>query len=140
VDIEIVESVDTDELVDLYASVGWEAYASDPEELARAVAGSTWVMTARHDGELIGLARGLSDDVSIFYLQDILVRPEWQRRGVGRAISPTSPKPASMHSSIWRASRKVARSGTRTVGRPVPAPQMRRATRSLTHPRPGAPI
>ena len=43
-------------------------------------------MTARHNGQLIGLARCLSDDVSIFYLQDILVRPEFQRRGIGTQL------------------------------------------------------
>jgi GNAT superfamily N-acetyltransferase len=85
-DIAAVDTVETDDLVDLYGSVGWGAYTSDPAALERAVAGSTYVVTARHEGELIGLARGLSDDVSIFYLQDILVRPEWQSRGVGGAL------------------------------------------------------
>ena len=85
-EIEIVDSVERDELISLYGSVGWTAYTDDPDALVRAVAASTFVVTARHDGELIGLARGLSDDVSIFYLQDLLVRPEWQRHGVGRAL------------------------------------------------------
>ena len=44
------------------------------------------MVTARADGQLIGLARGLSDDVSIFYLQDVLVHPDWQHRGVGTAL------------------------------------------------------
>jgi ribosomal protein S18 acetylase RimI-like enzyme len=44
------------------------------------------VVTAWRDGQLIGLARALSDDVSIVYIQDILVRPEAQRGGVGRAL------------------------------------------------------
>ena len=74
------------ELLALYTALGWGAYTADPPGLEMAVANSTYVVTARHEGELIGLARGLSDDVSIFYLQDILVRPEWQRRGVGRAL------------------------------------------------------
>lgn len=85
-EIETVGSVERDELISLYGSVGWTAYTDDPDALVRAVAASTFVVTARHDGELIGLARGLSDDVSIFYLQDLLVRPEWQRHGVGRAL------------------------------------------------------
>ena len=85
-DIEAVERVDQDDLLDLYESVGWSAYTGDPEGLVRAIEGSTYVVTARHEGALIGLARVLSDDVSILYLQDILVRPEWQRRGVGRAL------------------------------------------------------
>ncbi len=84
--IEVVETVDTGELVALYGAVGWSAYTADPESLAAAIARSTYVVTARHDGELVGLARGLSDDVAIFYLQDILVLPEWQQQGVGRAL------------------------------------------------------
>ena len=85
-EIEAVPAVDRAELLSLYGSVGWTAYTGDPDALARAVAASTYVVTARHDGELIGLARGLSDGVSVFYLQDLLVRPEWQRHGVGRAL------------------------------------------------------
>jgi len=86
VDIEVVESVDAGELAALYGAVGWSAYTADPEALAGAIARSTYVVTARETGDLIGLARGLSDDVSIFYLQDILVTPGWQRHGVGRAL------------------------------------------------------
>lgn len=85
-DIEVVTEVDAGELLSLYESVEWGAYTADPDALARAVTSSSFVVAARHEGELIGLARGLSDDVSIFYLQDILVRPEWQRKGVGGAL------------------------------------------------------
>ncbi|MCJ7726545.1 MAG: GNAT family N-acetyltransferase [Acidimicrobiia bacterium] len=85
-DLDVVEAVDAGELEGLYRSVGWSAYAADPAALARAVENSTFVVAARIDGELIGLARGLSDDVSVFYLQDVLVRPEWQGKGVGRAL------------------------------------------------------
>jgi GNAT superfamily N-acetyltransferase len=82
-----ITEIDTDEILDLYDSVGWAAYTSDPAALTRAIANSTYVVEARTlHGALVGLARGMSDDTSIFYLQDILVRPEWQRRGVGRAL------------------------------------------------------
>jgi GNAT superfamily N-acetyltransferase len=82
-----VDRVEQEELVALYDAVGWTAYTRDPEGLARAISNSTFVVTARdEEGSLVGLARGLSDDVSVFYLQDILVRPERQRRGVGRAL------------------------------------------------------
>lgn len=76
-----------DELLHLYGAVGWTAYIRDPEELARAFRQSSFVWTARSGGgELVGLVRGLSDDVSILFVQDVLVRPDWQRRGVGRAL------------------------------------------------------
>jgi GNAT superfamily N-acetyltransferase len=85
-DIATAETVDDAELADLYASVGWVAYTHDPQGLAAAVRNSSHVVTARIGDELVGLARCVSDEVSIFYLQDILVRPEHQRRGIGRAM------------------------------------------------------
>lgn len=79
--------VDLDPLLELYGSVGWTAYTDHPEWLALAVEDSSYVVTEwTGDGELIGLARALSDGHSIFYLQDILVRPEHQGRGVGSRL------------------------------------------------------
>ncbi|MFK7602580.1 GNAT family N-acetyltransferase [Deinococcus sp. SM5_A1] len=81
------EIPELDELLSLYASVDWTAYTRDPEALARALRQSSFVWTTRSNGgKLVGLVRGLSDDVSILFVQDILVSPDWQRRGVGRAL------------------------------------------------------
>jgi GNAT superfamily N-acetyltransferase len=45
------------------------------------------VVTARtEEGGLVGLARAISDDATICYLQDILVRPTFQGTGIGRAL------------------------------------------------------
>jgi ribosomal protein S18 acetylase RimI-like enzyme len=74
-----------EQLLDLYNSVGWVAYTHERQRanLQKAIRNSTYVVSAWHGNTLVGLARGLSDDVSIFYLQDILVRPEFQRQGIG---------------------------------------------------------
>lgn len=74
------------ELVDLYRLVGWTAYTQDPVTLHSSVLSSAHVVSARHDGKLIGLARVVSDFGSIVYLQDVLVHPEHHRRGVGRQL------------------------------------------------------
>jgi len=76
----------SEEIVALYNAVGWSAYSHDPDSLIRAVENSAFVVVARHGGELVGLARCVSDDVSICYLQDILVRPIHQRSGVGSEL------------------------------------------------------
>lgn len=76
-----------DEVLALYTAVGWTAYTRNPERLGRSLAGSHLVLTARDDdGTLLGLARTVSDGESVCYLQDILVHPGAQRRGVGRAL------------------------------------------------------
>ena len=71
----------------LYASVGWTAYTDDPERLAEAMRGSSAVAVARTDGELVALARVVSDGATICYLQDVLVHPDHQRSGIGRELA-----------------------------------------------------
>ena len=80
------EVVPIREMVDLYEAVGWLLYASDPDRLAMAIDRSTHVVTARLDGELIGLARCLSDDVAVLYIQEVLVHPGHHRRGIGTTL------------------------------------------------------
>lgn len=85
----VYQTADTptlEELMTLYDAVGWSAYTKDPPRLTAAISASLSVITARDDGELIGLARLVGDGLTIVYLQDILVSPQHQRRGVGRAL------------------------------------------------------
>lgn len=73
------------ELIDLYNSVGWSRYTENPDLLTEGVAASLRVATAWDtSGRLVGLARLVGDGHTIVYLQDVLVRPQWQRTGVGR--------------------------------------------------------
>ncbi|XAS67166.1 GNAT family N-acetyltransferase [Micrococcaceae bacterium Sec5.7] len=83
---ENASQIQRDEVVELYESVGWMAYTVNPDLLLGALQGSHSIVTARDDGRLVGLARAISDGVSIVYLQDILVRPTAQRQGVGRQL------------------------------------------------------
>lgn len=79
-------SVPIEALVALYGAVGWTAYTAQPDRLEAAVRGSTWVQTLWEGEALIGLVRVVSDDASIAWLQDILVHPDHQRRGLGRQL------------------------------------------------------
>lgn len=74
------------EVLELYGSVGWDAYTRDPEGLLRALAGSHRLVAARRDGRLAGLARSVSDGATVVYVQDVLVRPGEQRGGLGRRL------------------------------------------------------
>lgn len=67
VTIDHQESPTREESVELYTAVGWSAYTRDPDALMRAVRGSRHLVTARCDGELIGLARIVGDGVTIVY-------------------------------------------------------------------------
>jgi len=73
-------------LVGLYDAVGWTAYTRDPPQLEQALRHSLYVCSAWRDDRLIGLARVVGDGLTIVYLQDVLVHPEAQRTGIGRAL------------------------------------------------------
>ena len=74
------------EVVELYDSVGWSAYTRDPDVLMRGLRSSLRVVVARIDGSLVGLARVVGDGATICYLQDVLVRPDARRQGLGRLL------------------------------------------------------
>lgn len=76
-----------EKVVGLYQSVGWSTYLeTGPGRLMDALVHSTYVVSAWDGERLIGLARLISDHVTIFFLQDILVDPAYQRSGVGRQL------------------------------------------------------
>lgn len=75
------------QILSLYDSVGWSAYTDDPEVLIQALSNSTFAVYAYdQQQQLAGLIRVISDNATICYVQDILVRPSAQRSGIGRAL------------------------------------------------------
>ncbi|MGW2207304.1 GNAT family N-acetyltransferase [Streptomyces sp. NPDC001774] len=81
------DAFDQEEMLSLYDSVGWEGYTCDVDRLCRGLANSHLVITARDaSGTLLGLARTISDDEHICYVQDVVVNPAYHRQGVGRSL------------------------------------------------------
>ena len=73
--------------VKLYRIAGWVADDDDCGFLAPALENSCAVCTAYAEGgKLAGMGRALGDGVSDAYIQDVVVDPEYRRRGVGGAI------------------------------------------------------
>ena len=87
-EMRVGSDIPFDQLLELYNAVGWVMYTNEQRrgELEKAIRNSTYVVSAWDGDKLVGLARGLSDDVAIFYLQDILVHPEYQKQGIGKRL------------------------------------------------------
>ena len=85
-EIREYKAYDEEEILSLYASVGWTAYTEQPETLRRGFEASLLVLAAYEDGALAGLIRVVGDGQTIVFVQDILVRPSCQRRGIGTAL------------------------------------------------------
>ena len=80
------ENIETGELIDLYESVGWTAYTSKPTLMAQLLPNSLYYRIARYNSTLVGLIRVVGDGVSIVYVQDLLVNPDYQGCGLGKAL------------------------------------------------------
>lgn len=77
------------EMIPLYAAVGWTNYTASPEMLAEAYRNSLCVLSAYDGDKLVGIIRAVGDGASIVFVQDLLVLPDYQRRGIGARLLKT---------------------------------------------------
>jgi ribosomal protein S18 acetylase RimI-like enzyme len=74
-----------EELQDLFLSVDWSS-GHFPEKLQRAMRGFSSVDSAWDGDTLVGLICAMDDGVMTAYIHYLLVRPEYQGAGVGKAL------------------------------------------------------
>ncbi|MDG6106608.1 GNAT family N-acetyltransferase [Dactylosporangium aurantiacum] len=81
-------SLDLDEVLAVYraSGLGQRRPIHERDRFAAMLRNANLVITARLDGELIGIARSISDFAYATYLSDIAVVQRHQRAGVGRAL------------------------------------------------------
>ena len=74
------------EILALYASVGWTACTEHPDVLRKGFENSMLTLAAYDGEQIMGIIRTVGDGHTIVFVQDILVFPEHQRKGVGSAL------------------------------------------------------
>ena len=75
-----------EDIINLYQSVGWTNYLERIGILEEAYANSLCVLGAYDDDRLIGIIRAVGDGQTIVFVQDIIVLPEHQRKGIGTKL------------------------------------------------------
>lgn len=85
-EIKEYQTYNEQEIIDLYQNVGWTNYTSCPEMLEEAYKNSLCILGAFEKEKLVGVVRVVGDGISIVFVQDILVLPEYQRQGVGSEL------------------------------------------------------
>lgn len=73
------------EVVGLYRAVGWSS-AEKPEALHAGLSASHSLVTAWDDAALVGLGNAISDGHLVVYFPHMLVRPEYQGKGIGKEL------------------------------------------------------
>lgn len=85
-DFKFGEFNDKEQILFLYRSVGWTEYTKDSARLFRALKNSLDILTIWNNNELIGLIRAVGDGETILYIQDLLIRPDYQNQGLGSIL------------------------------------------------------
>lgn len=80
--------LDLDEVLAVYSSsgLGSRRPVDDRDRFANMVSHANLVVVCREGGQLLGIARSVSDFAYATYLSDIAVAGAHQRRGIGRAL------------------------------------------------------
>ena len=83
--IEIVENkLDVETYLDIRASVHWKVLRKEQAE--KALNNSLYTVMAVENGKTIGMGRIVGDGAVICYIQDFVVRPEYQGNSIGRKM------------------------------------------------------
>lgn len=83
--IELVTKLPTaEQYLELRELVGWRS--REVADAKEGLAGSLHGVCAMQGDEIVGMARVVGDGRSVFYVQDVIVRPGFQGLGIGRAV------------------------------------------------------
>ncbi len=86
--IDLVKSWEKEPIVELYRAGGWWREDMDPSRLPELIDGSYLFAVAvdTSTGKSIGMGRVISDGIADAYIQDVVVLPEWRKRGVAKMV------------------------------------------------------
>ncbi len=88
-DIILTASLPTEqEYFELFETTGWNKdYKLTSNELFESIQNSSYCISAYDDDKLVGFGRMLSDGIAHAVLFDVILIPEFQRKGIGRKIT-----------------------------------------------------
>jgi ribosomal protein S18 acetylase RimI-like enzyme len=73
-----------EEFIELRRLIGWAD--TDLHMAKRSLANSLFHVVVKGQGKLIGMGRVVGDGVMYFYIQDVVVAPDYQNQGIGQLL------------------------------------------------------
>ena len=91
IEILLVDSWSIDEIVKLYKAGGWWKESYDSSAISSMISGSFIfaVVVDTQKNKTIGMGRVISDGVSDAYIQDLIIIPEYRKKGIGKKLVKT---------------------------------------------------
>jgi predicted N-acetyltransferase YhbS len=75
-----------EEVAAVFRSAGLRRPVDDLVRIEQMIAHGNLIITARHDGKLVGISRSLTDFCYCCYLSDLAVHADYQRHGIGKEL------------------------------------------------------
>jgi len=87
---EIIYQYDTvppiEQIIQLYDDAGLNRPTTDKERIDRMYRHANLIISAWHEGKLVGIARSLTDFCYSCYLADLAVSKAYQQHGIGKKL------------------------------------------------------
>lgn len=68
------------------STLGERRPVDDPERIEAMLRNANLIVTARHEGKLVGIARNITDWVYATYMSDLAVHADYQHKGIGKEL------------------------------------------------------
>jgi GNAT superfamily N-acetyltransferase len=68
------------------STLGERRPVDDPERIIKMCNHANLIITARHNGKMVGIARSLTDFAFCTYLSDLAVSEAYQKKGIGKEL------------------------------------------------------
>lgn len=81
-----LKEIELSKLKELYLDAEWTAYAYNDLLLKSIIHSAKQVFSAWHKEKLVGLTRVIGHGTDLLYIQDILVKKEYQKQGIEKAL------------------------------------------------------
>lgn len=72
------------EYLELRRALDWEIYSSN--DISQSLHNSLYIVSIYDNKNIVGAGRIVGDGRICFYIQDVMVRPEYQNKGIGNQI------------------------------------------------------
>lgn len=85
---QIEDNLDAHEFLEVLnnSTLGERRPIDDLERIRKMVENANLIVTARHEGKLVGVARSVTDFVYCTYLSDLAVDVAYQKQGIGKEL------------------------------------------------------
>ena len=82
--ITYTDNISADDCNKLRNSAGW--FQVHPRQIETGLKSSAFIIAAKDGDTAVGMARVVSDGGYVVFIADVIVLPEYQRKGIGKAM------------------------------------------------------